>query len=106
MSRSTTRLSNLAIGCQYEDRERGLIAYIDCTSVRPKKVIRYRLVVKRAEFIDCGDYHYGIKIDVNSLPLFTDEVLIDGLRPSVKRNAIATVQLRQEFSEWLESYNG
>ena len=105
MSRSTTRLSDLAIGCQYEDCERGLIAYINCTPMQPKEVIRYRLVVMRAEFIDCGDY-YGIMIDVNSLPLFTDEVLIDGLRPSVKRNAIATNQLRQEFSEWLESYNG
>lgn len=55
MSRSTTRLDNLEIGVQYEDREHGLIAYID------------------------------------------------GLRPSVKRNAIATAQLRQEFSEWLEA---
>ena len=105
MSRSTTRLSNLAIGCQYEDRERGLIAYIDCMSMQPKEVIRYRLVAKSAEFIDRGDY-YSVKVDVNSLPIFTDEVFIDGLRPSVKRNAIATDQLRQEFSEWLESYNG
>lgn len=105
MSRSTTRLSKLAIGCQYEDRERGLIAYIDCTPLQPKEVIRYRLVAKRAEFIDRGDY-YSVKVDVNSLPIFTDEVFIDGLRPSVKRNAIATDQLRQEFSEWMESYNG
>ena len=105
MFHSTTRLSNLAIGCQYEDRERGLIAYIDCTPMQPKEVIRYRLVVKRAEFIDSGD-NYIVRVDFNSLPLFTDEFLIDGIRPSVKRNSIATDQLRQEFSEWLESYNG
>ena len=105
MFRSTTSLSNLAIGCQYEDRERGLIAYIDCTPMQPKEVIRYRLVVKRAEFINSGD-NYIVRVDFNSLPLFTDEFFIDGLRPSVNRNAIATDQLRQEFSEWLESYNG
>lgn len=69
MSRSTTRISSLAIGCQYEDREKGLIAYIDCAPMQPTEIIRYRL------------------------------------RPTVKRNAIATDQLRQEFSEWLETYN-
>lgn len=105
MSRSTTNIDNLAIGVQYEDRERGLIAFIDCTPMQPREVIRYRLVVKRAEFVDHGEY-YSYKVDVHSLPLHTNMVLIDGLRPSVKRNAIATAQLRQEFSEWLESYNG
>lgn len=105
MSRSTTRLSNLAIGCQYEDRERGLIAYIECTPMQPKEVIRYRLVAKRAEFVDRGDY-YSVKVDINSTPLYTDAVFINGIRPTVNRNAQATDILRQEFSEWLVSYNG
>lgn len=105
MSRSTTRLSNLAIGCQYEDRERGLIAYIDCTPMQPNEVIRYRLIAMPAEFVDRGDY-YSVKVDMHSMPIYANMVLIDGLRPSVKRNAIATDLLRQEFSEWLESYNG
>lgn len=102
MARSTTRLDNLAIGCQYEDREHGLIAYIDCTPMQPKEVIRYRLIAMPAEFVDHGEY-YSYKVDVHSLPLYKNMVLIDGIRPSVKRNAIATAQLRQEFSEWLEA---
>lgn len=105
MARSTTRLDNLAIGCQYEDREHGLIAYIDCTPMQPKEVIRYRLIAMPAEFIDRGDY-YVARVEMCATPLYKNMVLIDGLRPSVKRNAIATAQLRQEFSEWLESYNG
>ena len=102
MSRSTTRISNLAIGCQYEDRERGLIAYIECTPMQPKEVIRYRLVVKRAEFVDRGDY-YSVKVDIHSMPLYTDAVFIDGIRPTVKRNEQATTILRQSLSEWLEA---
>lgn len=102
MSRSTTRLDNLAIGVQYEDRERGLIAYIDCTPMQPKEVIRYRLIAMPAEFVDHGDY-YVARVEMCAAPLYKNMVLIDGLRPSVKRNAIATAQLRQEFSEWLET---
>lgn len=105
MSSSTSKLNNLAIGYQYNDRERGLIAYIECTPMQPKEVIRYRLVAKRAEFIDRGDY-YSVKVDIHSTPLYTDEVFINGIRPTVNRNAQATDILRQEFSEWLESYNG
>ena len=102
MSSSTTRLSNLAIGCQYEDRERGLIAYIECTPLQPKEVIRYRLVVKRAEFID-HDGYYNVKVDIHSMPLYTDAVFINGIRPTVNRNAQATEILRQSLSEWLEA---
>lgn len=102
MARSTTRLDNLAIGCQYEDREHGLIAYIDCTPMQPKEVIRYRLIAMPAEFVDHGDY-YVARVEMCATPLYKNMVLIDGLRPSVKRNATATAQLRQEFSEWLET---
>lgn len=102
MSRSTNNINNLAIGCQYEDREHGLIAYIECTPLQPREVIRYRLIVKEADFIDRGDY-YSVRVDLHSLPLFTDAVFIDGIRPSVKRNAAATEQLRQSLREWLEA---
>lgn len=104
MARSTTRLDNLAIGVQYEDRERGLIAYIDCTPMQPKEVIRYRLVVMPAEFVDRGEY-YIVRVEMCATPLYKDMVLIPGLRPSVKRNAVATAELRAHLSEWLESYN-
>lgn len=102
MSRPTSNINNLAIGCQYEDPENGFIAYIECTPLQPREVIRYRLVVKEADFIDRDDY-YSVKVDVHSLPLFTDTVFIDGIRPSVKRNATTTEQLRKSLREWLEA---
>ena len=103
MSRSTTNPNNLAIGCQYEDLERNFIAYIEVTPLQLDEVIRYRLVVKEATFEDRGTY-YSVKVDCHSKPIYVYPVLIGGLRPTAKRNATATDELRHVLCEFLEWY--
>ena len=103
MSRCTTDPLKLSVGVQYEDRERNFIAYIEVTPMQPEEVIRYRLVVKEATFEDRGTY-YSVKVDCNSKPIYVYPVLIDGLRPTVKRNAIATDELRHVLCEFLKWY--
>lgn len=103
MSRCTTDPMKLSVDCQYEDRKRNFIAYIEVTPMQPDEVIRYRLVVKEATFEDRGTY-YSVKVDCHSEPIYVYSLLIDGLRPTVRRNAFATDVLRNALCGFLELY--
>ena len=101
MSRATSDPAGLAIGCQYENQERNLAAYID----EEAELIRYTLVVMPAEFVDHGTYTTAT-MTLGDVPLYTHTALIKGKRRSSKRDFEATGMLQKALRRWLYENRG
>lgn len=104
MARSTDNTLGLKIGCQYQNQERKLVAYIDVDCDTDAELIRYTLVVMPAEFVDHGTYT-AVTITFGDLPLYTYTVLQKGKRCTAKRNFEAEGVLQSALRRWLYDNN-
>ena len=100
MARSTDNTPGLAIGCQYENPERNLVAFIDVDCDPDAKLIRYELVVMPAEFVDHGTYT-TVTMTYGDVPLYTHTYLVVGKRCTAQRNFEAERELQTALRRWL-----
>lgn len=104
MQYTTDNTLGLKIGCQYQNQERELVAYIDVECDPDAELIRYTLVVMPAEFVDHATYT-TVTITFGDLPLYTHTVLQKGKRCSAKRNFEAEGMLQKALRHWLYDNN-
>lgn len=100
MQHTTDNTLGLAIGCQYQNPERKLVAYIDVDCDPDAELTRYTLVVMPAEFVDHGTYT-AVTMAFGDVPLYTHTVLVKGKRCTSKRNFEATGMLQKALRRWL-----
>lgn len=100
MNHTTDNTLGLKIGCQYQNKERSLVAFIDVDCDPDAKLIRYELVVMPAEFVDHGTYT-TVTMTYGDVPLYTHTYLVVGKRCTAQRNFEAERELQTALRRWL-----
>ena len=100
MKYTTDNTMGLKIGCQYQNKERELVAFIDVDCDPDAKLIRYELVVMPAEFVDHGTYT-TVTMTYGDVPLYTHTYLVVGKRCTAQRNFEAERELQTALRRWL-----